>query len=217
MVHAVLARHHLPRRWELDRPTGLVVRYQRQRPGELVHVDIKPQGRIPAGVGTGCWAAAKAAPTGTAATAWAMTICMWRSMTAPAWPRWRPPTAKTALPRPRSPAVPGLVGPARDPGRAGTDRQRLGYRSQAFQQVLAQAGAQHRRTRPYRPPTNGKAERFNPTLATEWSYARLYASNQARLDALPGWLHHYNHHRPYTALDGSSPMQLLNNVPENHT
>ena len=91
------------------------------------------------------------------------------------------------------------------------------YRSQPFQQVLAQAGAAHRRTRPYRPQTNGKAERFHRTLATEWSYAQLYASNQARLAALAGWLHNDNHHRPHTALDGRSPMQLLNNLPGNHT
>jgi transposase InsO family protein len=48
-------------------------------------------------------------------------------------------------------------------------------------------------------------------------YARLYLSNQARLDALPSWLHHDNHHRPHRALDGRSPMQLLNNLPGNHT
>jgi transposase InsO family protein len=82
---------------------------------------------------------------------------------------------------------------------------------------LAQAGARHRRTRLYRPQTNGKAERFNRTLATEWSYARLYTSNQDRLGALPGWLHHYNYHRPHTALGGRSPMQVLNNVPGNYT
>jgi transposase InsO family protein len=91
------------------------------------------------------------------------------------------------------------------------------YRSQAFQQVLAQVGARHRRPRPYRPQTNGKAERFNLTLAAEWSYARLYTSNQARLVALPGWLHHYNHHRPHAALGGRSPIQILNNLPKNHS
>lgn len=105
-VHAVLRRHQLPRLWELDRPTGQAVRYQRDRPGELVHVDIKPQGRIPEGVGIGCWDVAGAAPTVTAAMAWAMTICMWRWMTAPAWPMWRPTAAKTEPPRPRSPPAP---------------------------------------------------------------------------------------------------------------
>jgi transposase InsO family protein len=91
------------------------------------------------------------------------------------------------------------------------------YRSLAFQQVLATAGARHQRTRPYRPQTTGKAERFNATLSLEWAYARVYASNQARLDALPVWLHAYNHHRPHHALGGQTPMQLLNNLPENHT
>jgi transposase InsO family protein len=60
-------------------------------------------------------------------------------------------------------------------------------------------------------------ERLNLTLAREWAYARSYASNQQRLDALPGWLHHYNHHRPHRALGGRSPMQLLNNLPGSHS
>lgn len=111
-VHAVLVRHQLPRLWELDRPTGQVVRYQRQRPGELVHADIKPQGRIPAGVGIGCWGAARAAPTETAATAWAMTTCTWRLMITPAWPMSRPTPAKTGRLRPRSPAAPWPGSPA---------------------------------------------------------------------------------------------------------
>jgi hypothetical protein len=92
------ARHRLPRLWELDRPTGQVVRYQRQRPGELVHVDIKPSGGSPMGVGIGCWAGARVAPTVTAAMGWALTICRWRWMTALAWPMWRPVTAKTGRP-----------------------------------------------------------------------------------------------------------------------
>jgi hypothetical protein len=79
-MHAVLGRHHLPRLWELDRPTGQVVRYQRQRPGELLHLDIKPQGRIPAGVAIGCWGAPPAAATDPGS---AMTTCTWPSMTTP--------------------------------------------------------------------------------------------------------------------------------------
>jgi transposase InsO family protein len=92
-----------------------------------------------------------------------------------------------------------------------------GYRSRVFAQVLAAAGVVHKRTRPYRPATNGKAERLNLTLEREWAYAAAYASNQARLAALPAWLHHYNHHRPHRALEGRSPMQLLNNLPRSHT
>jgi transposase InsO family protein len=75
----------------------------------------------------------------------------------------------------------------------------------------------HKRTRPYRPQSNGKVERLNLTLDREWAYIRPYASNQQRLDDLPAWLHDYNHHRPHRALDGRSPMQLLNNLPGPHT
>jgi transposase InsO family protein len=91
-----------------------------------------------------------------------------------------------------------------------------GYRSRVFRAVLAEAGVVHKRTRPYRPESNGKVERPNLTLDREWAYIRPYASNQQRLDALPGWLHDYNHHRPHRALDGRSPMQLLN-LPGSHT
>ena len=92
-----------------------------------------------------------------------------------------------------------------------------GYRSRAFGEVLADAGVTHLRTRPYRPATNGKAERLNLTIEQEWAYARAYASNQARLADLPAWLHYYNHHRPHRALGERSPMQLLNNVPGSHS
>jgi transposase InsO family protein len=82
------------------------------------------------------------------------------------------------------------------------------------------AGLADRSCRPHSSPrrlSNGKVERFNLTLAGEWAYARPYPSNQRRLDALPAWLHDYNHHRPHRALDGRSPMQLLNNLPGSHT
>jgi transposase InsO family protein len=92
-----------------------------------------------------------------------------------------------------------------------------GYRSAVFGQVLADAGVTHKRTRPYRPCTNGKAERLNLNLEREWAYARGYHDNQARLDDLATWLHHYNHHRPHRALGGRSPMQLLNNLPGSHS
>jgi transposase InsO family protein len=215
-VWAVLHRHGLPRLAELDRPSGQVVRYQRQRPGELVHVDIKAQGRIPDGGGHRLLGRADGrrhrrrksgydylhvAVDDRTRLAYVEVLADQQGQTAAAF------TAR---------ALAWFAGLGVQVERVLTDNGWC-YRSAAFQQVLAQAGAVHRRTRPYRPQTNGKAERFNRTLATEWSYAQLYASNQARLAALPGWLHHYNCHRPHTALEGRTPMELLNNVPRNYS
>jgi transposase InsO family protein len=78
--------------------------------------------------------------------------------------------------------------------------------------VIADLGARHKRTRPYRPQTNGKAERFIQTLLNEWAYGRSYQSNRERLDALPGFVDFYNSGRPHTALDGRSPIDVVNNV-----
>ena len=83
---------------------------------------------------------------------------------------------------------------------------------------MAAIGARHKRTRPHRPQTNGKAERFIKTLLAEWAYGKLYRSNAARLTALPRWVDFYNHRRSHTALDGQPPMTaLVNNVRGNHS
>jgi integrase-like protein len=67
----------------------------------------------------------------------------------------------------------------------------------------------HKRTRPYRPQTNGKVERLSRTLLTEWAYPQLFASSRERTQALPGWLHTYNHHRGHTALSGLPPLSRI--------
>ena len=84
------------------------------------------------------------------------------------------------------------------------------YRSPAFRDALGEA--EHRRTRPYRPQTNGKVERFHRTLADEWAYARLYRSDTERCDEFPNWLHTYNHHRGHTALGGQPPATHVPNL-----
>ena len=91
------------------------------------------------------------------------------------------------------------------------------YRSQAFNQVLPAAGIKHRYTRPYRPQTNGKVERFNRTLAREWAYAHTYTSQTQREAAYQTWLHHYNHHRPHTALNGQTPASRVHNLTGKYT
>lgn len=75
-----------------------------------------------------------------------------------------------------------------------------------FQQLCAQHFIRHRRTRPYRPQTNGKAERFIQTMLREWAYKRPYKSSSRRTAALPRWLDRYNHRRPHGSLGGQSPI-----------
>ena len=79
------------------------------------------------------------------------------------------------------------------------------YRSRVFNTALGD-GVKHKYTRPYRPQTNGKIERFHRTLAREWAYTQAWESNQARGDQLTAFLHRYNYHRPHTALKGLSPV-----------
>ena len=89
------------------------------------------------------------------------------------------------------------------------------YRSNAYRAVVGQR--RHSRTRPYRPQTNGKAERFIGTLVREWAYARPYRSNAERLAALPDFVDFYNQRRPHTALGGLSPTDVVDNVRGDHS
>lgn len=87
----------------------------------------------------------------------------------------------------------------------------------AWKTVLADFGATGKLTRPYRPQTNGKAERYNRTLLDEWAYQRPYTSNTERTEALADFLHTYNHHRSHTALDGHPPISSVNNPAGQYT
>ena len=80
------------------------------------------------------------------------------------------------------------------------------YKSRSFRQLCLQHGIRHKRTRPYTPRTNGKAERFIQTALREWAYARAYSNSDQRSNHLPPWLHQYNWHRPHASLYGSPPV-----------
>jgi transposase InsO family protein len=216
-VYAVLRRYRLARLADLDRATGqnirrVVRRYERDRPGELVHVDIKKLGNIPDGGGHKVLGrAAGRRNRSTAATktgysylhnavddhsrlAYTEILTDERGDTAAGF--WARATAWFA-----DHGIPVIERVLTDNGAC--------YRSHAFAAALAATGTVHKRTRPYRPQTNGKVERFNRTLLDEWAYAQMYLSEADRAAALPLWLHHYNHHRGHTALRGKPPVSRL--------
>lgn len=222
-VHRVLTRYGLAKLCWLDRPTGRVVRrIETSRCGELVHVDVKKLGKIPAGGG------------------WRMlgrTIGNRNSKADTSSGRrnkYRTPLRghhflHTAIDAHSRLAYSELLADERKETSAGfwlranawfaecgiTVRKVLTdngscYRSHAFRDALG--GIEHRRTRPYRPQTNGKVERFHRTLADEWAYVRLYTSDSERCEQFPIWLHTYNHHRGHTALGGQPPATRVPNL-----
>jgi transposase InsO family protein len=91
------------------------------------------------------------------------------------------------------------------------------YVSYAHRRALAELGLRHLRTRPYRPRTNGKAERFIQTLLREWAYGRIYGSSPERTAALTSWLNHYNYRRPHGSLGHQPPAARINNLIGNYS
>ena len=230
-VNRVLRREEEPRLAEVDLATrrqlrGQVVRYERERPGELVHVDVKKLGRIPDGggwrahgrqagrrnslastprrkgnhpvIGYGCvhtalddhsrLAYSEVLPDETAAT----TVAWWER--AVAWFAEHGITIERVL---------------SDNG--------SNYRSTLWLEACRRHNITPKRTRPYRPQTNGKVERYHRTLLVEWAYIRVYASDRARTSALRKWLHLYNHHRTHTALGGQPPASRVTNLSGQYT
>ncbi|MFD5423880.1 IS481 family transposase, partial [Streptomyces sp. NPDC127069] len=221
-VHRILTRHGLNRLAWLDRPTGVPVRrYERARPGELVHVDIKKLGNIPDGGG---WRAVgrTAGDRNRQATTTerkSSTPVIGYSYIHSAVDDHSRLAYSEVLTNERKETAAGFWTRANafftahgiTVERVLTDNGSC-YKARIFTQTLAAAGIAHKRTRPYRPQTNGKVERFNRTLLNEWAYLRPYTSNQERTDALADFLHTYNHHRCHTALDGHPPITRVNNA-----
>lgn len=216
-VGRVLERYRMPRLDHIDQASGLPVRkprptrYEMTHPGELVHVDIKKLGRIPDGGGWRKLGRAtgrrNSGPRGIGYAYLHHALDDYSRLTyseildderketaAGFWNRARAFFAAAGV------TVTGVM----------TDNGSC-YRSHAFAHALGE-GVKHRRTRPYRPQTNGKVERFNRTLAQEWAYAETYESDEARAASYDAWLHHYNHHRPHTGLGGLTPSDRVHNL-----
>jgi len=214
-VHRVLVRRGLSRLRDADRVTTAVVRYVACHPGALLHQDHKKLGRIPDGGG-------------------------WRVL---GRENRRHPEHRTTgyehlevivddasryavvVPVPNETAASAIAAleiAAAEFARLGIRIDRVltdngtQYKVQ-FDAAVARLGARHKRTRRYRPQTNGKAERFIKTLLDEWAYGRPYTTNEERQAALPIFVAFYNRGRPHTALGGRSPLDAVNNVRGDHT
>jgi transposase InsO family protein len=198
-----LRRQGLARLRQLE-PAAPVRRYQWARPGDLVHLDVKKLGRIGRighritgnrrtrvrGIG---WEFVHVAVDDASRLAYAeilgdeggatTTTFLWRAL---AWFRRHGIRVRRLL----------------------TDNGN-GYVSDRFARLCRSAGVRHRRTRPYTPQTNGKAERFIQTLLREWAYRRAYTTSAQRRDALPAWLYYYNWHRGHGAFHGRAPITTL--------
>jgi transposase InsO family protein len=214
-VAAVLRRTHMPRLADIDRPTGLPVRrYEVCHPGSLVHQDHKKLGRIPDGGGHRALGRAVAPHnhrSGLGHDHFEVVIDdRSRRSVVVHVPDETGASAAAAL----RTALAIFAADGIEVERVMTDNG-MAYRSHAYRAVLGDR--RHSRTRPYRPQTNGKAERFIGTLVREWAYSMTYRSNSERLDALPGFVDFYNRTRPHTALGGLSPLDVVNNVRGDHS
>lgn len=229
-VHAVLVRCRLNRLSRIDRVTGEPIRrYEHDRPGSLIHVDVTKFGNIPDGGGhkfltrqhSNANAREQARRTGERGrrsrprigTAFLHTVIDDHSRVAyvEICADEKAITAIGVLER----AVAWFADRGVTVERVLTDNGSA-YRSHTWRDACTALGIRHKRTRPYRPQTNGKIERFHRTLADGWAYHRFYPSDIERRAALPGWLHFYNHHRHHTAI-GAPPITRLNNLPEHHS
>jgi transposase InsO family protein len=215
-VHRVLSRFGLARLSWLDRATGRVIRrYEHQSPGDLVHVDIKKLGRIPDGgghrsIGRAAGNRNKTGNTANRRPGYAFLHNAVDDHSRLAYTEILTDEKKDTAAGFWERANAYFESCGITVKRVLTDNGSC-YRSHAFKDALG-TEIKHKRTRPYRPQTNGKVERYNRTMLDEWAYAKPYASESERVAAFADWLHHYNHHRGHTSLKGQTPISRVTNL-----
>ena len=229
-VHAVLVRCRINRLSRIDRVSCEPLRrYEHDHPGSLIHVDVTKFGNIPDGGG---WRyvgkqqgdknkSTTALRTGRTAkghpnigTAFLHTVIDDHSRVA---------YVEICADEKATTAIGVLRRAVAWYAQHGVIIERVlsdngsAYKSHAWRNACADLAIKPKRTRPYRPQTNGKIERFHRTLGDGWAYARFYGCESDRRAALPSWLHFYNHHRPHSAIAGKPPVSRLTNLPGHHT
>jgi transposase InsO family protein len=210
-VSRILRAASLSRARDLDPPEP-VVRYEREHPGELIHLDIKKLGRFekPGHRVTGD----RTGQSNGRGVGWEYVhVCIddaSRIACSQVFPDEKKESAIAAL----KAAVAYYKSLGVTVARVMTDNGAC-YKSHAFRDACADLGLRHIRTKPYTPKTNGKAERFIQTALREWAYAKTYQTSDHRTAELPTWLHRYNWHRPHGGIKSQTPISRLGSDQDN--
>jgi transposase InsO family protein len=194
------------------------VRYERSRPGELVHIDVKKLGRIVGGAGKRIGGAGSSPynPEYTDAAGTTRNTVGWEFVHVAVDDHSRLAYAEVLNDEKATTAIAFLQRAIAFYRRHGIDVERVltdngsCYRATLHALACRRLRIRHLRSRPYRPQTNGKAERFIHTLLNGWAYGAIYASSTERTRALDGWLWHYNHRRRHSALGHQPPVSRTN-------
>ncbi|WIB67134.1 IS481 family transposase [Curtobacterium sp. MCBD17_035] len=227
-VHAVLVRCRINRLSHIDRVTGEPIRrYEHDKPGAMIHVDVTKFGNIPDGggwrfVGKQQGDRNRAATPGKPRSATRDPLMGRACVHTVIDDHSRVAYAEIHADEKAATAIGVLQRAVAWFAARGVTIERVlsdngsAYKSHAWTNACTALGITPKKTRPYRPQTNGKIERFHRTLGEGWAYARFYGSETQRRQALPGWLHFYNHHRTHSAI-GAPPISRLNNLPGHHS
>jgi transposase InsO family protein len=214
-IGAVIARSGLPRLAEVDRLTGELLRgrrhsdrrYEREHPGDLLHVDVKKLGRVPDGGG---WRVhGRSEEVRGRGLGWDYVHVAIDDHTRLAYAEVLPDEKVATCAGFLTRAVAWFAAHGVTVRRVLTDNAKSYRIGKAWIAVCTQLRIRRRFTKPGHPWTNGKAERFNRTLQSEWAYARPWTSNDQRTSALDSWLTHYNTARSHSALGGRPPISRL--------